>query len=95
MGTNTTLAVVATNAKLTKVEATKVATIGHDGFARAISPCHTMGDGDVTFCLGMGSRRADVDRVGLAGATAIAEAALRAVRAAWSLGGVPAISDMR
>ena len=46
-GQNTTIGVVATNARLTKVQATKVAQMAHDGLARAIYPAHTMGDGDV------------------------------------------------
>lgn len=82
LGTNTTLVVIAANAALTKVQATKVAAAGHDGLARTISPAHTMVDGDVVFCLGVGSRRADVDRVAVAGAEVVATATVRAVRIA-------------
>ena len=53
-GENTTIGVVATNARLTKVQATKVAQMAHDGLARAIYPAHTMGDGDTIFALATG-----------------------------------------
>jgi L-aminopeptidase/D-esterase-like protein len=45
-GTNTTIGVVATNARLTKLECHLAAQSGHDGFARALDPVHTAGDGD-------------------------------------------------
>jgi L-aminopeptidase/D-esterase-like protein len=48
-GQNTTIGVIATNARLTKAQATKVAQMAHDGFARAISPAHTPFDGDTIF----------------------------------------------
>ncbi len=53
---NTTLAVVATDARLTKAECTRLAGAGHDGMARAISPIHTYTDGDVCFTLASGAR---------------------------------------
>ena len=53
----TTLAVIATDATLTKAQCLKVSGIGHDGFARAINPVHTMFDGDTVFTLATGSRR--------------------------------------
>ncbi len=52
--TNTTIGVVATDAILTKVQATKIAQMAHDGLARAIRPAHTMFDGDTIFCLATG-----------------------------------------
>ena len=54
-GEQTTLAVVATNAPLTKTQATKVAQMAHDGFARAIYPVHTQVDGDTVFALATGT----------------------------------------
>src|SRR5260370_12229052 len=54
-GENTTIGIVATNAKLTKVQAQKMAQMAHDGFARAISPVHTPGDGDTIFSLATGT----------------------------------------
>jgi L-aminopeptidase/D-esterase-like protein len=53
---NTTLAVVATDAVLTKSQAKKIAMMAHDGMARAIRPAHTMFDGDIVFCLATGKR---------------------------------------
>ena len=93
-GANTTLAVVATNAALTKSAATKVAQMAHDGLARAIRPVHTMFDGDTVFALATGGRPADINLVGALAAEVAAEAILAAVRAAETLGGVPAVRDL-
>jgi L-aminopeptidase/D-esterase-like protein len=62
---NTTLGVVATNAKLTKVQAQKVAQMAHDGYARAINPVHTPADGDTIFSLATegGARRRCARRI--------------------------------
>ena len=92
---NTTLAVVATNAHFDKVAVTKVAQLAQNGIARAISPVHTMLDGDVVFALSAGERRADVSAVGTVAAEAVAAAIVRAVEQARSLGGVPALDDLR
>ena len=94
---HTTIGVVATNATLTKVQATKVAQMAQDGLARAIVPAHTTGDGDAIFALATGTRSApaDVDTIGALAADAMAEAILRAVRAATSLPGYPAARDLR
>ncbi len=54
---NTTLGVVATNATLTKAQATKIAQMAHDGYARAIYPAHLTSDGDTIFALATGSAR--------------------------------------
>ena len=89
--TNTTLVVVATNARLTKVEATKLAQLGSLGMARAIRPVNTMSDGDVVFGLSLGTAQAPVDVLGVAAAEAVAESILRAVRLAPTLGGVPGL----
>src|SRR5579885_3237755 len=78
--TNTTLAVVATNARLSKVEATKLAQFATLGMARTIYPVNTMMDGDVTFALSLGERRADINVLGSAAAEAVAQAILRAVK---------------
>ena len=96
IGGSTTLAVVATDAELTKVEAAKVARMAHDGLARTIDPVHTMLDGDTVFALATGAAgvTADVTAVGAAAATALARAVLAAVREATSLGGVPAVRDL-
>ena len=97
---NTTLAVVATNGYLTKEGANKMAQMAHDGLARTIRPIHTMFDGDTVFALATGKRPkkgngADPTVVGTAAAEALAQAVVRAVQKAESLGGVPAARDLR
>jgi L-aminopeptidase/D-esterase-like protein len=89
--TNTTLAVVATNARLTKVEATKLAQFASLGMARAIYPVNTTNDGDTVFALALGDHRADINSLGIAAAEAVVAAILRAVRSAKSLGGIPGL----
>jgi L-aminopeptidase/D-esterase-like protein len=88
-GVATTIAVVATDAVLTKAEATKVAQMAHDGLARSINPVHTMGDGDVVFALATGASgtAAAPTLVGALAADVLADAVLRAVRAATGIGG--------
>lgn len=76
---NTVIGVVATNAKLTKEEANKVAQMAHDGLARAVRPAHTMFDGDTIFCLATGSKRADVNLVGAYAAEVVARAIVKAI----------------
>ena len=88
---NTTLVVVATNAALTKVEATKLAQLGQLGVARAINPVNTMSDGDLVVAMSCGTSRAPIDALGVAASEAVAEAILRAVRMAPSLGGLPGL----
>jgi len=64
------------------------------GFARALSPPHTAFDGDTLFALSVGDAPADVTRLGLAAADAVARAIVRGVRAAASLPGLPAARDL-
>jgi L-aminopeptidase/D-esterase-like protein len=78
--TNTTLAVVATNAGLTKSEATRVAQLAHDGLARVISPSHTLLDGDVIFVLSTGRVDCNPLTLGIAAARTVAESVIRGVR---------------
>lgn len=96
-GENTTLGVVATNARLSKAEATKAAEMAHDGLARAVHPAHTPWDGDTIFALATGdfAGEADVFTVGALAADAVAEAIVRAVLAAEGLPGLPAARDLR
>jgi L-aminopeptidase/D-esterase-like protein len=90
--TNTTLAVVATNAILSKLELFRTAQRMHDGYARAIVPAHTSFDGDVSFALSCGAVEADLDLVGEVAAQVTAEAIRRGVRAAISVVGVPGLA---
>lgn len=88
---NTTLVVVATNAALDKVQATKLAQLGQLGVARSIYPVNTMSDGDIVIALSIGAARAPVDALGVAAAEAVSESILRAVRLAPTLGGIPGL----
>ncbi|HEV2093942.1 MAG TPA: P1 family peptidase [Rubrobacter sp.] len=92
-GENTTLGIVATNARLTKPQAVKVAQMAHDGLARAVHPVHTTVDGDVVFAASVGTVDAVVDVIGAWGARAMQEAILRAVRSAKGIPGIPSISE--
>jgi len=89
-GENTTIAVVATNAKLTKTQANRLALMADDGLARAINPSHTQGDGDTVFGLATGRWDGAVDMTTIGGLAAdvLAEAIVRAATQADSLGGL-------
>ena len=95
-GANTTIGIVATNAELTKAQATKIAQMAHDGFARAIYPAHTAGDGDTVFSLATGTWDGETNLtiVGALAADVMTEAILRAVRLAEGLPGIPSVSDL-
>jgi L-aminopeptidase/D-esterase-like protein len=95
-GGNTTIAVVATNARLTKAEAGRVALMADDGLARAISPSHTIGDGDTVFSLATGTwqGQADITRIGALAADVLSEAIVRAAVTATSSGGLPSARDL-
>jgi len=88
---NTVIGAVVTNAALTKVEATKVAQMAHDGLARRIRPAHTMLDGDTIFALSTGNKKSDVTTVGAFAAEAMAQAILRAAKMAAPAGGLPGL----
>jgi L-aminopeptidase/D-esterase-like protein len=92
-GTSTTLAVVATDAKLTKERAHLLARAAHDGIARAVRPAHTMVDGDTIFTLATG--RTEVPQVTLErmAEAVLAEAIRRAVRLAEGFPGIPAATE--
>ncbi len=81
-GTNTTIGLVATDATLTKEQANRVATVAHDGIARATRPSHTMYDGDTIFCLATGIVPAPYDAVEVLAAVLVARAIAAGVRAA-------------
>ncbi|MFR9795897.1 P1 family peptidase [Streptomyces sp. MS06] len=90
---NTTLAVVATDADLSKAQCRKLAGTAHDGIARAVRPVHLLNDGDTVFALATGARRLDTDDplalngILAAGADVVTRAIVRAVRAAESVRG--------
>ncbi|MFJ8271099.1 P1 family peptidase [Streptomyces sp. NPDC094154] len=90
---NTTLAVVATDADLTKAQAQKLAGTAHDGIARAVRPVHLLNDGDTVFALATGARPLDpgaplaLNEILAAGADQVTRAIVRAVRAAEAVTG--------
>jgi L-aminopeptidase/D-esterase-like protein len=89
--TNTTLVVVWTNARLTKVEANRLAQRAHDGLAIAIRPVHTTHDGDTAFALATGQVETNFDLVANTAVHVTAEAIRNSVRLARSVGGVPGL----
>jgi len=95
-GRNTTLAVVATNSPLTKAMANKVASMAHDGLARAIRPVHTLYDGDTIFALStLNGPRTDPSVLGAVAAQVVAQAVVNAVSHFESKGSIPAGSSWR
>ena len=99
-GENTTLGVIATNAALTKAEASRVAQMADDGYARAVVPAHTIADGDTIFTLAIGrwsgtTDAALVTRIGSLAADLMADAVVRAATQATSVAGIPAARDLK
>lgn len=93
---HTTIGLVATDARLTKGEATRLAGLAHLGLAATLSPPHTTVDGDTLFCLATGTATSvPLDVLALAAADCVAEAVVRGVRAAAPLGGLPAWRDLQ
>jgi L-aminopeptidase/D-esterase-like protein len=94
-GQNTTIAVVATDALLSKAEASKLAQMAHDGLARTIRPVHTPFDGDTVFALATGQRPGlPLAVLGSIAADVLARAVERAVLEAVGAGGLPAARDL-
>jgi L-aminopeptidase/D-esterase-like protein len=91
-GGNTTLCVVATTAKLSKVGATRLAKMAQAGVLRALSPGHTVSDGDIVIALSAGNDVEDINTLGVAAAEAVAYAIARGVQTAKSMGGVPGLA---
>jgi L-aminopeptidase/D-esterase-like protein len=95
-GENTTIGLVATNARLSKTDVNRVALMADDGLARAINPSHTAGDGDTVFALATGrwEGEASASIIGALAAEAMAEAIVRAASKAESLAGVPSAKEL-
>ncbi|WP_418301098.1 P1 family peptidase [Lysinibacillus fusiformis] len=94
-GTNTTIGVVALNAKLTKAEAKKIAQLTQNALARTIYPVHTMLDGDTIFVLGTGERTFTLDYLGHLATKVMEEAILAAIQAADKLAGVESYTSIQ
>ena len=106
-GANTTIGVVATDARLTKPQARKIAQMAQDGLARAIRPAHTMFDGDTIFCLATGKRALPdtdgffaapqaqaINQIGHAAADCMSRAIICGVLTAHSMAGMTAFCDL-
>jgi L-aminopeptidase/D-esterase-like protein len=95
-GQNTTIGVIATNARFDKTQMTKIAEMSHDGMARAINPTHTPSDGDTLFAMSTGASTvsANLTAIGALAAEAVSEAILRAVKKAKSVPGFPSYSEL-
>lgn len=95
-GENTTIGVIATNARLTKVQARRVAQMAQDGYARAISPVHTLADGDTIFSLATGTWTGEIGHatIGALAAEVMADAIVRAATQATSSHGLPSARDL-
>ena len=93
---NTTIGVIATNARLDKMQAAKLASVGQDGLAIAVRPAHTMVDGDTLFVLatGEGKRPSDMNQLCAAAVLAVGRAIHRGVTEARGLAGIPGISEL-
>jgi L-aminopeptidase/D-esterase-like protein len=95
--TNSTIGVVATNARLNREQAYRLAVMAHDGLARAVRPAHTPVDGDLFFSLASGATEAafDITTLGALAARAVERAIVRAVAEARGLAGVPSLGELR
>ena len=91
---NTTIGVVATNAAFTKGQATKLASMAQNGYARTMRPAHSMFDGDTVFTMASGSVEADLSVAGLLAARAMERAVVAAVKNTGSLCGLKCSSDL-
>lgn len=95
--TNSTIGVVATNARLNREQAYRLAVMAHDGLSRAVRPAHTPVDGDVFFSLATGATEGPADPITLGALTAraVERAIVRAVTEARGLAGVPSLAERR
>ncbi len=91
---NTTIGLVVTNAALTKAQATKLASMAHDGYARTMRPAHSMVDGDTIFAMSTGPVEADLSVIGLLASRAMERAVVAAVKNAEPLCGLACWADL-
>jgi L-aminopeptidase/D-esterase-like protein len=92
---NTTIGIIATNAVLTKAQATKLASMAQNGYARTMRPAHTMFDGDTIFTLATGHVEADLSVLGLLSARVMEAAVLGAIKKARPLFGLKCWADLK
>lgn len=91
---NTTIGTIVTNAKLTKAEANKIASVAHDGFARTIKPSHTFVDGDTLFALSTNEVETDLNQLSMHAVNVVEQAVLNAVIKAVDLPEIPSSSTV-
>jgi L-aminopeptidase/D-esterase-like protein len=91
---NTTIGVVATNAKLTKAQANKLASMSQNGYARTMRPAHTMFDGDTIFTLATGKVSADINLLGMLSAKVVEAAVINAIKSAEGLCNISSYIDI-
>lgn len=91
---NTTIGIIATNAKLTKSQAKKIASMAHNGYARTMRPAHSMFDGDTIFALGTGYIDVDTNVIGFLAARVMEQAILRGIKNAESIQGYKCFHDI-
>jgi L-aminopeptidase/D-esterase-like protein len=91
---NTTIGVVVTNAKFSKSEMNKIASMAHNGYGRSMRPAHSIFDGDTIFTMATGKVEADINVVGILAANVVEQAVVRAVKNAEGIFGYKAYNDM-
>lgn len=94
-GRNTTISIVATNGKLSKVQLNKVSQMAHDGFARSIDPVHTMFDGDTIFSVATGEVECDLTFVGAMAARCISRSIANAIYESKDAGGLKSYKSLK
>lgn len=91
---NTTIGAIVTNGAFTKAELNKIASMAHNGYARAIRPVHTTADGDSIYALSVGHAPAELNSVGSLAAYVMGKAVNRAAESATGMFGLPAAADL-
>lgn len=94
-GRNTTISIVATNGKLSKVQLNKVSQMAHDGYARSIEPVHTMFDGDTIFSVATGDVDCDLNFVGSMAARCISRSIANAIYSSKDAGGLQSYKSLK
>lgn len=91
---NTTIGIVATNAKLTKAECKKISQMSHNGYAKAIFPIHTPHDGDTIFTIATGEVESDVTLLGSIATEVIEKSIINAIKNAKSIDNIPSYEEI-
>ncbi|WP_017472141.1 P1 family peptidase [Amphibacillus jilinensis] len=92
---NTTIGVVMTNAKATKAQMNKIASVAHDGLARTMRPSHSFVDGDTLFTLSSNEEEVDLNVISMLATTVVEKAIINAIKSAQSVESYPSYQDVR